>query len=145
MPFSFDGVEFVASANVSRIALTQILVRALESEGSELVEGIGNQLTFRGVEKLSMSPLQSITKGTIRLDDRPNEIVVSYYIQLDRFGFLLSLVLLFFPSALFAVGIYQFKLFAICGAALLIALTLYSFVIRMRFIRWLKRLVQPEE
>jgi len=89
-----------------------------------------------------LSPLTNIARGTIELSVRPPNTDVRYTIVIDRTPFVAAIFALVVGLLFGAFGVRQFEFFSAFGAVILILSTGLSFIIRLRFRRWLQRICE---
>lgn len=140
-PFSYTGVI----SGLDRAPRDQVhakLHAALVAEGATDVRGGGDTIEFRGITgKLVSSPLTHVARGKIGIDDRGTALTLTFMITIERWGFVVPVVALLASLIMFAAGDRQFGIFGAFGLALLAAGCVNSLVVRVRFPRWLRKVL----
>ncbi len=140
LPFSFTGTLTVSAGGSNVEEFAKRLEAALSSEGGSNIRSSEHGITFRGLtDYRSLSPLANVANGVIELNNRSSALDLTYTIKIDRTPFVMSVVVALVGLALVAAGITQFGFFAIFGLGVLVLSTAYSFIIRFRLLRWLRR------
>jgi hypothetical protein len=118
--------------------LVERVTRALRSERGRNIAISQTYIEFDGLTGyMSTSPLTNIGHGKINFNDQSNPPSITYFIQLERWPFLISGGLSILASTATILGLGDFKAFAAFGAIAFVVVLANSFVVRYRFHRWL--------
>ena len=118
--------------------LIERVTRALRSERGRNITISQTHIEFDGLTGYtSTSPLTNIEHGEINFNDQSNPPSITYFIQLERWPFLVTGVLSIVTITATIFGLGDFKAFAAFGAVTFLMALANSFVVRHRFHRWL--------
>ncbi len=141
LPLSFTGTLRGLGGASSADELSNRIASALASEGGSDIRATDHRLSFRGLtDYLSLSPLTNITEGVIELHERSSLVDLAYAIRVNRKPFVVSSLIGLIGLAFVAAGVAQFGFLAVFGFGALVYSTAWSFVMRFRLHRWLRRI-----
>jgi hypothetical protein len=141
LPFSFTDTLTIPDG-AFKAQLTRQLEVAIESEGGNDIRATVDRITFRGLTSyLSFSPLSNVARGRIDLHDRESSVDMTYAIMIDRTPFVFSGLAIAVGIGLVAAGLNQFGFLIAFGLGILILSIVFSFAIRFRVRRWLRRIL----
>jgi hypothetical protein len=138
MLLRFTGGLIVPETAGSTPVIVERILRALHSEGGRNISASNTRVEFDGLTGTrSTSPLTNIEHGKLTIDDRSIPRRIIFYIEIERWSFLVSGGLFISTIVAIFIGFNKFNPLAIFGLALFPFFCMYSFIIRYRFRRWL--------
>lgn len=124
-----------------------MLAAHLSAEGATDVKQSVDTVSFKGVFQRTVSPLQTIARGSVKLVHHNQKTDVFYSIRIEVLQFLVPLLVLIVGLLVPLLGLRSSnqegaRIFTYFGAATLALSVSWAFVIYVWFGKWLRRKVE---